>query len=1036
MSSEDPSHIDSIPGASNFAVQEKTFSLSSSVNFEFIEPSSNALSISLTTADLDLNLGKSDITQTDTEEPIPFPAPNSSQMSNPQITIDEPSGEEPDVQPQEMVKELAKSLYNGTFRSVSIYEAASWIGNAGEERRLVREAFMEIFDWAGLSVLGAIRGLCNKLYMKAESQQLDRIVDAFSERWCKCNPNHGFKATSVIYTLAYSILLLNTDHHSEEYSASKKMPRSQYVQSTLQAMSALAVAEGESSIKKPVSSSSKTISASDGSYHNFSTRRRVASNENGSTAENTALVYVSSDLSMKEWETTLSGLLKSIYASVDITPLSLAQCEKELRRSISASSVNRLSLIEGGSGIFPRRSWIGSSDTWSDYEYSDAVANNHVHSARRSMYSGNSKLSYRNSTIGGISGARDHNIGFAGALWSNIIREEQEKDGISENNEIITTDTHTSKLSPQDSKNSLRTSQNASTDRLSLLATTNSSAHSENQVAYPTINDIARNDISITSSGRLHAPDSIYSSSQGSLEYSGPLNEEALTLNGAPWAKEGLLKFQAFFEKDATPKRYKKQGWTGIFVVVQSGYLKMFQFNKTPSKKKSMNLASIGRKSKICNSQTNETTATQNQNIGNGNWTTNATLIDSISLCHTVAQIIHIAKDGTDLLGVLPGSSSKMTKKTNLASHNGDNIQWSLKLPNGGVLAFLAGTREVADEFVYTCNYWAARVSREPLVEAVTSSEFGWGKPLDLIFGVLRKDNSNPSSASTLSSRVRSKSSTQGGPVMISVSSSINEPKAKALLHKKSAPTLSSSSKAAAVRQAHLNMRQTSQPLYKTHTATPSVNSTVSSVLSRSSGGGANILRKSLLKPAPGSSSVYTTSAAIASASATAAATSLLGINSSSLIQASISNEVREHGPKAVTAHHSQGGIVISVGSRRYFVASGSPDTMFMNNAIIQIKEWRPPVQSAVHSVLEEVGQLEHLNRYTLTVDEALQDHTSLRAELMTVFQPQLLVSQRVKANWEKRCNYLLSEAVKYDIYTSTLSHAIEDRRKVESQPN
>jgi Sec7-like guanine-nucleotide exchange factor len=29
---------------------------------------------------------------------------------------------------------------------------------------------------------------------------VDRILMSLSERWCECNPNHGFKATGKVHT--------------------------------------------------------------------------------------------------------------------------------------------------------------------------------------------------------------------------------------------------------------------------------------------------------------------------------------------------------------------------------------------------------------------------------------------------------------------------------------------------------------------------------------------------------------------------------------------------------------------------------------------------------------------------------------------------------------------------------------------------------------------------------------------------------------------------------------------------------------------
>lgn len=467
-------------------------------------------------------------------------------------------------EPEAIIQQLAKSLYDRTCKSVSHYDAASWIGDSGAERGLVRKSYMDCFHWDGLSVLGAMRGLCNKLYMKAESQQLDRIVDAFSDRWCECNPNHGFKSSSVIYTLAYSILLLNTDLHSEEFSASKKMPRSQYIQSTLQAMATLAFTDLNEDGKE-VTRVDHQSQRSAGSK--IAPIRPVPSKKYGVTSESVTLVNTSVVTSQKEWESIVSTLLKSVYASVDLTPLNLAIPDEDVRVPVARTSSQ--------SSIFQRRSWLGSNE-WSDYDYSDAIAHNSNTSQakRRSLMSG--ITSARHSVY--VQNGQDHNIGFAGALWNSIISEEKEKSVLEIENETSSS-TETVALKSQVD---LSATVHQSTVSLAMEQVMQKSGFSEPQV-YPTINDIVRKDISITSSGRLHPAHSSYSFSQTSSGHAHDSKREAeLMLNGAPWAKEGLLKFQAFFEKDETPKRYKKKGWTSVFVVVQNGYMKMFQFTHGP----------------------------------------------------------------------------------------------------------------------------------------------------------------------------------------------------------------------------------------------------------------------------------------------------------------------------------------------------------------------------------------------------------------------------------------------------------------------
>lgn len=54
-----------------------------------------------------------------------------------------------------------------------------------------------------------------------------------------------------------------------------------------------------------------------------------------------------------------------------------------------------------------------------------------------------------------------------------------------------------------------------------------------------------------------------------------------------------------------------------------------------------------------------------------------------------------------------------------------------LTMANGAVYFFQAGTEELVNEWVSTCNYWAARTSKEPLAGGVSNMEYGWNRVAD-----------------------------------------------------------------------------------------------------------------------------------------------------------------------------------------------------------------------------------------------------------------------------------------------------------------
>lgn len=90
-------------------------------------------------------------------------------------------------------REQAQKLFDSHDEVVGNEPAAAWLGDP--DRGVIREAYMELFDWSNMHILASMRSLCGQLILKGETQQIDRVLDAFSSRWCRCNPNHGFKAS-------------------------------------------------------------------------------------------------------------------------------------------------------------------------------------------------------------------------------------------------------------------------------------------------------------------------------------------------------------------------------------------------------------------------------------------------------------------------------------------------------------------------------------------------------------------------------------------------------------------------------------------------------------------------------------------------------------------------------------------------------------------------------------------------------------------------------------------------------------------------
>jgi hypothetical protein len=83
-----------------------------------------------------------------------------------------------------------------------------------------------------------------------------------------------------------------------------------------------------------------------------------------------------------------------------------------------------------------------------------------------------------------------------------------------------------------------------------------------------------------------------------------------------------------------------------------------------------------------------------------------------------------------------------------------------LTLSNGGGYFFQAETNELVNEWVSTCNYWAARTSKEPLAGDIRNMEYGWNRVVDAL--VRERSMSSKSSGEIEQSDTKRNSSTRG----------------------------------------------------------------------------------------------------------------------------------------------------------------------------------------------------------------------------------------------------------------------------------
>ena len=85
------------------------------------------------------------------------------------------------------------------------------------------KAFLDLFDFGGKRVDEALRDLLNSFRLPGESQLIERIVTVFSQKYCANTTIEGIANEDAVFTLTYSIIMLNTDQHNPNLKKEKRM---------------------------------------------------------------------------------------------------------------------------------------------------------------------------------------------------------------------------------------------------------------------------------------------------------------------------------------------------------------------------------------------------------------------------------------------------------------------------------------------------------------------------------------------------------------------------------------------------------------------------------------------------------------------------------------------------------------------------------------------------------------------------------------------------------------------------------------------
>ncbi|KAJ3323987.1 Protein transport protein sec71 [Boothiomyces sp. JEL0866] len=90
-----------------------------------------------------------------------------------------------------------------------------YLGEGSPFNIQVMHAFIDAMNFTNMDIVAAIRQFLQAFRLPGEAQKIDRMMEKFADRYCECNPTI-FARADTAYTLAFSIIMLNTDQHSPQ----------------------------------------------------------------------------------------------------------------------------------------------------------------------------------------------------------------------------------------------------------------------------------------------------------------------------------------------------------------------------------------------------------------------------------------------------------------------------------------------------------------------------------------------------------------------------------------------------------------------------------------------------------------------------------------------------------------------------------------------------------------------------------------------------------------------------------------------------
>ncbi|KAK6454354.1 uncharacterized protein RJT20DRAFT_58075 [Scheffersomyces xylosifermentans] len=670
------------------------------------------------------------------------------------------------LQDDDEYRDIAIKLYQEDFVSIQPEEYTQFLAASDEESAKIRTHYMDLFSWDE-NLLKSTRNLCSKLYLKGESQEIDRILSSFTKSYLKQHPTNIFCTRNFeqIYIIMYSLILLNTALHNSELSRKSKISQADFIKNTFSTF----MQQNPSTSKKLSIKQRITIEQELSNFYDDLARQELHLKQANPMDEE---VYEHRRYVRQ------AASARSLSKRSELPPLPPQQQQYQKSPSLLSSprSMSNVLHPENMEDLHfasaeipqlsrqPSNSSIWSTDTSSNRRTSLVMKRMATATSAVSQYTAGNPLANRD-------GNKNARVGFTRALMSDqqklykngnpsqysqmsrstnmTLRNRQSMDHLRNNGNVahsLTKRASRTSIVSRESTNSIFGDDNVSMlsidtqniNRIDFQGLHDDFEQQQNLENFNIDDYQDQYDLTLELSGSPYLKEGllklkVYNNDQQDTtqEIAPPISSAASTASTS--GSGGHRGFFSFFSRNSNQNSNKAASaavgtsstllnpnkFVENFVVVSKGELSLYSFDPKIIKKHQQRLRKIKQKRQQQLMTITEFDDFEEENddeeIGDGNWLKNAAKIGNYNLCSTFAQL--------EKAVISPASGSSVGKKT---------YMWSLNFPKiskkpAKKFMFESGTKEIALEFVNTCNFWASKITAIPtLEESVSSIEYGW----------------------------------------------------------------------------------------------------------------------------------------------------------------------------------------------------------------------------------------------------------------------------------------------------------------------